>query len=197
MEEHPVRDVVDTIEESSHEEKVAFGTLIHGFEDTAFPPCLLVPSLLLVSPLSGIPFFSSFCALVICLIAAQGAWGRDRIWLPDFMARRELPGDKLDKAAHVLGYVARGTEYVTRPRLEFLTAPPMDRVIYGAMILLAGCVPLLELMPFASSLIGLIVAVLAVALITRDGLVVLVALVLVVVLAIVVTNLAGFVGGLF
>ena len=193
MIKHPVRDVVQTLQEAAKADKVAFETLLAGFGPAAFPPCLLVPALLVVSPLSGIPLFSSFCALVICLVAAQGAWGRHKIWLPAFLARREMSGAQLRRAADALHYVVRVSEYVTRPRLAFLTAPPMNRVIYGVVILIAACVPLLELVPFASSLIGLVVALLAIALLTRDGLVLLGGLVLVAVLGLVITNMIEFV----
>lgn len=192
MVDHPVRDVVATLQHSGQAEKVAFGTLIAGFGDAAFPPCLLVPALLVVSPLSGIPLFSSFCALVIILIAAQGALGRNRIWLPGFLAQRELSGERLQNAAHSLRHVVRVTEYVTRPRLTFLTSGPMRRVIYAGLILLAACVPFLELVPFASSMIGLVVAVFAIALLTRDGIMLLFACALAVALAVLVVNLVGF-----
>ncbi|MBQ1203277.1 MAG: exopolysaccharide biosynthesis protein [Loktanella sp.] len=171
MVEHPVRKVVQALHDAAKADKVTFDTLLKGFGDAAYPPCLLVPALLMVSPLSGIPLFSSFSALVICLIAAQGAWGRDRIWLPQFLAQRALPAERLGKAAHALRHVVRISEYVTRPRLALLSSPAARRVIYGMIMLLAACVPVLELLPFASSLIGLIVTVLAIALLTRDGVV--------------------------
>lgn len=193
MVSHPIRDIVATLQRVAKAETLLFEDLLTGFGDAAFPPCLLVPALLMVSPLSGIPLFSSFCALVICLIAAQGALGRSRIWLPQVLARRELSGAKVQQAAHTLRHVVRISEYVTRPRLAALTSAPMRRVIYVGVIMLAACVPVLELVPFASSMIGLVVAVLAIALITRDGLVLLLALVLIVVLGMLVGNVIEFV----
>jgi hypothetical protein len=197
MTDHPVQNVVATLDRHGGHEKVAFAKLLDGFGEAAFPPCLLLPALMMVSPLSGIPLFSSFCALTIALIAAQGAWGRRRIWLPEFIAKREIAGEKLQKAAKSLQPVVRISAKITKPRLGFLTRSAVRRVIYGAVMLLAACVPVLELVPFASSLIGFVVAVIAIALLTRDGVVLLIGLALAGVIGFLIENIIEFAASLF
>ena len=51
---------------------------------------MLLPALLTVSPLSGIPLFSTSAGLLIALVAGQLLLGRKSIWIPGFLRDREV-----------------------------------------------------------------------------------------------------------
>ena len=56
----------------------------------SFGAALLVPSLVLVSPLSAIPLVPTISGLLILTIATQAFLGREHLWLPKFLSRRKL-----------------------------------------------------------------------------------------------------------
>lgn len=167
----PVTKIVDTLDEMAEEGAVDAGHLLDAFGKSAVAPALLVPSLLVVSPLSGIPLFSSICGFVIVVIALQGALGRRRLWLPDMIKRRSLPARKTHDATALMRKIAGILDWMTRRRLVMLVRPPMVQLLYLACAVMAACIPLLEFVPLSSSVIGAGVALTAVAILAKDGLV--------------------------
>jgi hypothetical protein len=70
-------------------------------------------------------------------------------------------------------WTRRPAEWVDRhtgKRLTMLVRPPMDRLIYLACALCGAAMPLLELVPFSSSLLGAAVVLLSLTVLARDGL---------------------------
>jgi len=165
----PVRLIVEQLDALTGAKQVSLGEIVLSFGRTSFLPVMLVPALLLVSPLSGIPLFSTFCGLCIALVALQRVAQRQRLWLPGWLTRRQISGAALHRGVRVLRRVADWLDRNSRPRLQFLVTPPMNVVCYGLCALVGLTVPFLELVPFSSSLLGLVVSLIAVGLLVRDG----------------------------
>ena len=169
QQETPVSDIVDQIDETVTDDNIRAEELLGAFGHSALLPTLIVPALLVTSPLSAIPFFSSLCGIAIVLIAIQGVFGRAQPWLPQFLRRRRLPAEKTHNATKTMGRVAGWLDAVTHQRLQFLVVGPARRVIYLICALAASMIPLLELVPMSSSLIGAGVSLLAIGMLARDG----------------------------
>jgi len=148
---------------------VCVGHLLDVMGERSFGALMLVPSLLLVSPLSGIPGFSSLTGVVIVLIAGQMLAGRDHIWLPQKLRERCIAREKLEKALRFLTPGARTVDRLVKPRLTFLTRSPFSRAVPAICVAIGLCMPLMEILPFASSILAAAVAAFALALIARDG----------------------------
>ncbi|WP_240611065.1 exopolysaccharide biosynthesis protein [Oceaniglobus ichthyenteri] len=176
--EKPVRLIVERLEAMSHQDSVTIGDITESFGRTSFLPMMLIPALMLVSPLSGIPLFSSFCGIWIVVVAMQRIARRDRLWLPGFIMERTIQGASLNRASHALCWVADWLDRTSRPRLHVLVTPPVSLFSYSLCVLAGLTIPFLELIPFSSSLIGLMVVLLSVGLLVRDGLFVILALIL-------------------
>ncbi|MEO0751320.1 MAG: exopolysaccharide biosynthesis protein, partial [Pseudomonadota bacterium] len=56
-------------------------------------------------------------------------------------------------------------------RLASLVAPPASRALYAICAFAGACLPLLEFIPFSSSLFGLGIALISTGLLARDGLI--------------------------
>ncbi|SER75157.1 Uncharacterized conserved protein [Tranquillimonas rosea] len=173
---HAVRGVVDRLDELSSSDVLSVREVVAAFGQTSFLPVMLIPALLVISPLSGIPLFSSFCGISIALIAGQMLARRRHLWLPDFIMRRRLDGARMHKAATWLGRIADWIDRLARPRLRVLTDPPVNALPQMLCVLCGLAMPFLELLPFSSSLLGTAVALIAAGFLSRDGLFVLVAL---------------------
>ncbi len=135
----------------------------------SFGAALLVPSLILVSPLSIIPLMPTIGGLIILTISIQAFFGRTHLWLPKVLATRRLTGEQLTRAIGFLRKPAAWLDAKSRDRLRFLTAPPMDRIALLAVMVVAATWPFLEILPMFTSVSAGGVALVAFALMVRDG----------------------------
>ena len=85
--DRPLTSIVDRVGDITKEGQVSLDRVVGAFEKTGFATMLIVPAAAVVTPLSGIPLFSSLCGVTICLIAAQWLMKRDRVWLPHWLGQ--------------------------------------------------------------------------------------------------------------
>lgn len=171
-------ELMDGVVRAGSGDHVSVEAVLDEFGRRSFGPMILVPSALVASPLSGIPGFATVCAVIISLVSVQLLIGRDSPWLPRFIRRRRLERARLDKAVAPVRRVAGWIDGVLEPRLEFLTRGLFGRGIAGICLLLALAMPPTEVVPMANSIIGGVIAVFALALVSRDGFLAILALAL-------------------
>ncbi|MHA3976130.1 exopolysaccharide biosynthesis protein [Halovulum sp. GXIMD14794] len=169
--DHPVSTIADALEDVFQSDSPTLSDVIEGFGRSSFLPVMIVPAMLVVSPLSGIPLFSSACGLTIAFIAAQMLWpGRDHLWLPDFLTHRPIDGQKARKAMPKIRKAADWMDrHATGHGWRLMRAPV--RTLLEMLCLLCGlAMPFLEVVPFSSSILGFTVLMFSTALLTRDAL---------------------------
>ncbi len=189
---HPgVTDLLDWVEDAGDGgERVSVEDIVEAIGDDAFPALLLVPALIIVSPASAIPGLSSVGGLIMALISAQMVFGRKSLWLPGFLYRRTIARDRLDGAVAFLRRPAAFLDRVTRKRLSFLTAGPLRRLPPLICLCAALIIPFFELVPMSSTTIASAITLFALALLTRDGLVLILGLVVLSLVGLLVWNVA-------
>ena len=171
---HPVRDVVSRLESRSDDDEVPLRALVEACGPASFVPALLVPALLVVSPLSGVPLVSSLCGITIALISAQMLWRRKHLSRPGFVLDQKVPGPKLRGAFERMKVVADFLDRNTRDgRFHQLVGRGGRMVPQALCVVAGGLMPVLEIVPFSSSILGTAVLCFSVSLLTRDGLFVL------------------------
>lgn len=144
--------------------------LLESFGSQAFGPLLLVPGILMVSPLSGIPTVPTLLACWVGLVCFQLLRGHSSVKLPRWLSEKSLDGDKLTSALKTVKPAARAFDQVFHARLQFMFSK-VARIAAGCLaILLALSIPPLELLPLAALIPGCAIAILGVALTTKDGL---------------------------
>ena len=158
----------DVIEGFGEDERpvLTVGQMLEQFDSRAFGAMLLVFGLLNCLPLP--PGSSTILSLPILLLAPQIAWGSDIPWLPRKLVDHPLKRDDLRGLFRRLTPIVRRMELVTRPRLRILFAPIGERLI-GVVCTLLALVLVLPI-PLGNLAPGATVAVLALALLQRDGL---------------------------
>ena len=168
---HPVTDIVDRLAETAENEQVTIGEVCTAFGRRSYLPLLVAPALAVMSPLSGIPLFSSFCGVIIALVAAQMVIpGLESLWIPGIIARRRISGRRLRKAIGSLAKIAHWLDERARQRLKWLIVPPGRTVLETICLICGAAMPFLEFIPFSSSVAGGAVLLIATGLLTRDGL---------------------------
>jgi hypothetical protein len=137
-------------------------------------PMLLIPALIVISPLSIVPGLPTLVGINTVLVAGQMAMGHDRFWLPKWLTGRSIPAKWADKLLTFLRPVSQVTDGVVRRRMKFLTSAPVRRVGAMVCVLVGAIMPFLEFIPFTSTVAASIIAVFALAITARDGLLALV-----------------------
>ncbi len=170
---HTVLDIVDRLDRAAEPDRVTVAHVLRAFGASAFLPVMMLPALLVVSPLSGIPFFSSLCGLTIALVAAQMLLGRRRLWVPEMIRRREIAGARLRDGAGRLRGLADWMDRHTHGRLAGLAGRGFHGVVLAACLVAGLSMPFLEIVPFSSSVLGLAVLLFCTGLLSGDGLFVL------------------------
>lgn len=171
-----LREVVDRLCIAGDGDEVSVQDILDTLGKRSFAPLLLVPSVLLVSPLSGVPGAGTFGAILMALISAHLVMGWERLWLPGFVLRGHVSRERMTKAARFLRPATAFIDRLVGPRLTFLTHGFFPRIIGLICLGIALVMPPLELVPMANSIAASAIAGFALALVTHDGLLVILAL---------------------
>lgn len=156
-------------------DRVSIEAVTESFGSRSYGPLLLVPALIELSPIGVVPGMPTAIAAVIILFSLQILFGRRHLWLPAFIARRSISPARMGKALDRMRPVGRWADRWFHGRLSWLTRTPFSQVAAAACIALSLTVPFLEFVPFASSAPMAAIAMFGLALMVRDGLLMLVA----------------------
>ena len=159
--------VLNRIVEDSTGERVAIGDIIGSLGPRAHGFALLLLSAPNLTPGPSMPGFSTIFAIPMCLIAAQMALGRRRMWLPHFIMRRTMPRGFFVRLINALVTLVARLDRVLKPRWPAFTAPLVERLL-GVVAFLFAVLLLLPL-PFFSLLPATGAIMLSLGVLTRDG----------------------------
>ena len=162
--------LLDTLAATAEDkDEISIEEVLTAIGPRSFGPILLIPGLIAVSPLSGIPGMPTLVGLMVLLITGQLLIGRSEFWLPELVRRRSASRERFEKALKFIRPVARFIDRLLKPRLRFLTEGAAVYVIAGLCLLVSLITPALELLPFAISIVGGAVTTFGLALISHDG----------------------------
>ncbi len=172
-----IGDVVDGLDELADEvdEEVCFGDVLEKFGSRSFAPVMMVLALTELSPIGAIPSVPTLLALGILLIASQMLFGREHIWVPGWIEKRSVSKGKMHKATDKMDGIANWLDSWSGSRLEVLTKGPAIQAAALLIMILCVFVAPLEVLPWASAGPMLAISIICLALIVRDGLVMLIA----------------------
>jgi hypothetical protein len=156
---------------------VTVGEIIKaGGDNRALPPILLI-ALIAATPLSGIPGVSAVCGLLIALLSFELIANFRCLHLPGKLMRASVDAGKLYSVITKLQPALQWIDKHTGNRLEVLVKRPLVWLPQGLCLLSGLAMPFLEFIPFSSSIVATGVCLLAMAMLTRDGLFVILALI--------------------
>lgn len=168
---HSLEHVVDTIDElGQRQQRVSLADMQAEIGERSFGPFLFLPAILEISPVGGIPGVPTLLSIIVAIFALQMLAGRKAFWMPEFLSKRAVNGDKLHAALKKMRPAVRVMDRIVRPRLQWLTRKPFTRLVAVTAVLAAASAPPLEVLPFASSLPFSAIGLLGLGLIAHDGL---------------------------
>lgn len=174
-----LEELLDQIEDAAKEQQVTMEAVMHMVGRRSFGPLLLAAGLITLAPVIGdIPGVPTLIGLFVFLIAGQLLIGQDHFWLPGWLLKRSIGRDKLCKALKWLRPPARFIDRFLRSRLPFLVHGGARYVIAIICLGIALCMPLMEVVPFSANAAGAVLFAFGLALIANDGIVALLAYIL-------------------
>lgn len=165
------RAILDTLLDGDHEQVLDFNALLSGLGKRAFGMLLFVAALPAFIP---VPIGGALSGPLIVLIAAQLLVGRRRPWLPGFIARRGPKRQALARFERIVDPWLGRLEHLVRPRLPAVLDHRAATAFTGLLLLLLGVLLALPI-PLTNYLFGGIILLFALALLERDGALMLVA----------------------
>ncbi|WP_265499686.1 exopolysaccharide biosynthesis protein [Paracoccus beibuensis] len=171
-------DVLDQLESSAHGESIAVQEIVDKLGRKSFASLMLTFSLISTSPASAIPGVTAMVGVIVFVLVVQMVIGRKSVWLPGFVMHRQLSTQKLCKGIGWLRKPVRFVERFLRPRLQFLLHRPW---FFLPLLLILGLtlfMPFMEVIPTSGSIASAVIALFAAGLLTRDGGLVLAAMLL-------------------
>lgn len=174
-----LEDLLDCIRTAAGDtDRVSLGVIVAAVGSRAFGPLLALVGIILASPLSGIPGMPTTMGLFVLLIAVQLLVRRKRFWLPRWLLSRSVARVNLDKALNWLWYPATFIDRRSKQRLVFFIRGVGNYIVSTICIVIAVCLPLMEIIPFSATSAGVILTIFGLSLIAHDGVMALIALML-------------------
>lgn len=167
---HPLENVMDSAAEDSEGENVSVGDLLDIYGHRSFGPVFILLGLFVViPPLGAIPILPAVIGVVILLFSLQMLFGQKHVWLPGFIKNRSVKRDKIKKAQKRSASTLSFLDSLVKERHGWAT-DGIGRYLAAIMVsALALLLIPLELVPFAVALPGVAIVMVGVALLARDG----------------------------
>ena len=165
LREAGTRAILDALLDGDQQQTLSFSDLLAGLGRRAFGMLLFVAVLPAFIP---IPIGGALSGPLIMMIAAQLLVGLRRPWLPAFIARRGPKRQALARFERIVDPWLGRLEHLVRPRLTVLLDHRLASAFTGLLLLLLGLLLSLPI-PFTNYLLGALIVLFALALLERDG----------------------------
>jgi hypothetical protein len=143
----------------------------------AFGPVMVLCGLFLCTPLGALPLVPAAFALINIVFALQLLARRPHPWVPDILAKAKVPYRRVAQVnAKVAPWLAK-IDNVIRPRLAWVTEGPMLVLAALVSVLLSATMFPLSVIPFGVVPPAILLGLIGLSLIARDGLLLLIAMV--------------------
>lgn len=170
-------DVMDALaSETEGRDRVRVSDAMDAFKERLFGPMLIVPGLVLLTPLGGVPLAPAAVGVLAALVAGQRVFGRDAPWVPGWLKRQGVRRELLVKAFEKARPWTRRIDKVIRHRLAVLVDGPAEWCAALLAAVLGASVPVVGIVPLAAILPGLGLVLIGLALVARDGVLMLAAM---------------------
>lgn len=176
LENKPLQGLLALVLSEMNETDSNLRDIVASMGHRAFGPVMVLCGLFLMTPLGALPGIPVAFGLINIAFAVQLLARRPYPWIPDFLARIKVPYKRVEKVhAKVSPWLDR-LDNIIRPRLAWATQGPMLVLAAFVAILLSTAMVPLGLIPFGVVPPAAILGLMGLALIARDGILMLIAL---------------------
>ncbi len=151
-------------------DRISLGELVHALHERGFAIIMLLLVLPNCVPIPVPPGVSTILSLPLIFFSVQMLIGWDAPWLPRWLKRRTIRRETLSKMVALAAPRLKKIEKVLKPRYPFASSQTGERVIGLLWLIfsLSIAIPL----PGTNFLPGLGIMIMALGLLSRDGLII-------------------------
>jgi len=161
-----IRTLLAMFDHGDPEERLRLGQILQNLQQSAFGVFLFVAILPAFIPIPGIG--GAVSGPLILLIGVQMLCGLRRPWLPGFIANRGPKRGTMHRFLARIDGALRRLDRLLKPRLSGLLSPLPAHAFTGLLLILVGVMLSLPI-PFTNYLFGFQLLLFALALLERDG----------------------------
>ncbi|HIG22180.1 exopolysaccharide biosynthesis protein [Henriciella sp.] len=177
--DNPLENVLERAINEVDGDNVTFGDILDLFGARSFGPIIVLLGMLVtVPPIGAVPGLPMIVGLVIILFTVQIVFGAKRIWVPNFIEKRSISKEKLEAADKKAKPWLKRIDGLVSERITMLTGPWAIYASAVIIIFLALLMIPLELVPFAVAAPGAAITLYGLAIMARDGVLMLIGYVL-------------------
>jgi hypothetical protein len=168
----PLSEEMENLLSVAHGEPLSLRTIVEHLHFRGLPLLIAILCVPFIIPIA-IPGMSTPFGAAIALCGLRLGLGH-QLWLPDFLLRREVKPELLRKIVRIAAGFYRRIEKLVRPRMHFLQRWPGMLNLLGFMIMAGGIMLALPIpIPLTNTLPAIAVALIALGMMERDGVVIL------------------------
>lgn len=168
---HSLSELLDRMEALSKQgDEVAFGEVMDAVGEKSFVPLLMLAGLVMAAPVIGdIPGVPVLMGLLVLLASVQFLLNREHVWIPKWLERRQVSSSKVQKTLSWLRKPSRWIDRVSKTRLT--TFVDHAGAVLSALIciVIAMATPVMEVVPMSANVAGIAIIAFGIALLARDG----------------------------
>jgi len=163
---------------AAEKETITLGEILDAVGRRSFAPVLLLAGLITLAPIVGdIPGVPTLMGTMVLLTTGQLLFRREYFWLPRRIRERSISRDRFCWAVRKLSPAARFVDHFLRPRWGVMVGKAGTYLIAAVCTVVALAMPVMEFIPFSANGAGLTLTAFGLALISKDGVWALLALV--------------------
>jgi hypothetical protein len=161
-----IRTLLAMFDHGDPEERLLLGNILQDLQQSAFGVFLFVAILPAFIPIPGVG--GAVSGPLILLIGGQMLFGLRRPWLPKFIANRGPKRGTMHRFLARIDGALRRLDKLLKPRLPALLVPRLAHALTGLLLILVAVLLSLPI-PFTNYLFGFQLLLFALALLERDG----------------------------
>ncbi len=161
-----IRTLLAMFDHGDPEERLLLGNILQDLQQSAFGVFLFVAILPAFIPIPGVG--GAVSGPLILLIGGQMLFGLRRPWLPKFIANRGPKRGTMHRFLARIDGALRRLDKLLKPRLPALLVPRPAHALTGLLLILVAVLLSLPI-PFTNYLFGFQLLLFALALLERDG----------------------------
>lgn len=171
----PLIDIIDDIIADAREGSLFLGNVLDDLGDRSYGPLFFLLGLIIVTPIGAIPGVPIIIGAVLIILAFQFIFGLRHPWMPERFRHLSVREEKIVTTRRKIGPVLELIDKIVDERMSWAVSRPFRVFAAIAIIGLSITMVPLEFVPFGVAAPGAAIAAFGLAIVARDGLLMLVA----------------------
>lgn len=172
----PLSDIVDDMVADARGGELTLGDVLDDLGDRSYGPLFFILGLIILLPIGAIPGVPIVLGAVLVILAVQFVIGMRHPWMPSRFRRLAISETKAQDARTRARPILRFIDRFVDARMAWIVSRPMRVFAAAAIIFLSLTMIPLEFIPFGVAVPAAAIAAFGLAIVARDGLVMMIAL---------------------